>query len=198
MSCHISVKNSSSSRKQRKRFPPISEAECAYAASAKDVLNGKSRNLGLAVPEKSSLLLVGSTVVVCPDEEGQAIDRQSKYNLGLNIGRIEAVNIADDMVQLWWYWGTAWNDSNWILWRAPQTKAAYKEWVAVDDLVCDEMKHIIRIEMEPVAKRRSEKFKLSKDSVREIKRCLQTNKGMLQCMKEQAEEELSGDSDSYE
>lgn len=145
-------------------------------------------NLGLAVPKKSSLLLVGATVVVCPNEEGQAIDRQSKYNLGLNIGRIEAVNTADDMVELWWYWGTAWTDSNWILWRAPKTRQAYKEWVHVDDLVCDEMNHIIRVEMEPVARSRCDKFKLSKDSVKEIKRCLQTNKDMLQCMSDPAEE----------
>ena len=87
------------------------------------------------------------------------------------------------MVELWWYWGTGWKDPSWILWRAPKTKIAYKEWVSVDDLVCDEFNHIVRITMESVAKRfHQDKFKLSKDSIKDIKRCLDANKAILDCM----------------
>ncbi len=152
--------------------------DIAKPANATEVLRG-DRKKGLVVPEKQSLLLVGSTVVVCPDMDGQATDRLSKYNLGLNIGRIETINHDENMVELWWYWGSGWSDS-WLLWRAPKTKAAYREWVHVSDLACDELNHIVRIKMESISGR--EKFKMAKESVKEIMRCLEAHKSMLYCM----------------
>jgi len=119
-------------------------------------------------------------VVFCPSPKDQATDRLNKYLLGLNIGRIQRINHELNRVELWWYWGTGWSDANWILWRAPKTKEAYKEWVSVDDLVCDEFNHIVRIEMENVAKRFGEKFKLSKESIKEINRCLESHKPVLE------------------
>ncbi len=138
----------------------------------------------IAVPNKKTMLLVGSTVVLCPDAEGQAKDRESKYNLGLNIGRIEAINHDLRTVDLWWYWGSAWDDANWILWRDPKTKNPYIDSVCIDDLVCDEFDHIVRINMESIQGRRfkQNKFKLSKQSVKDIKRCLETNKDALTCV----------------
>lgn len=147
-----------------------------------DVLVNEKK--ALAVAEKRSLLRVGSTVVVCPDESGQATDRESKYFLGLNIGRIESINEKERMLHLWWYWGTKWEDQHWILWRVPKSKRAYMEWVSVDDLVTDELDHIVRIDMENVSGRYKEKFKLSKDSLKSIQRCLNKHKGMLYCMSE--------------
>ena len=167
---------------RRRKRPRAVTVDYAKPASAKDVLQG-DRGKGIAVPTKKSLLLVGTTVVVCPDREGQGKDRGSNYNLGLNIGRIEAINHELKMVDLWWYWGSEWSEPNWILWRVPKTKAAYKEWVSVDDLVCDDLNHIVRIDMESVAKRfKQNKFKMSKDSVKQIKRCLEANKELLDCM----------------
>lgn len=153
-------------------------------ASAKDFLRGDSSER-IAVPKKKSILVVGSTVVLCPDADSQAKDRESKYFLGLNIGRVEAINHDLHSVELWWYWGTGWSDPNWILWRAPKTKQAYKEWVGIEDLVCDEFDHIVRINMESVAKRfKQDKFKMAKESIKDIKRCLQANKDMLTCLSE--------------
>lgn len=149
-------------------------------ASTKDIIRGDSK-LKIAVPKKKSMLLVGSSVVLCPDAEGQAKDRESKYNLGLNIGRIEAIEHELGLVELWWYWGSAWNDANWILWRSPKTKLPYKDWVSISDLVCDEFDHIVRINMERIRGQRfkQDKFKLSKESLKDIKRCLEANKESL-------------------
>lgn len=125
--------------------------------------------------------------------DGQATDRMSKYFLGLNLGRIENINHETQMVNLWWYWGSGWSDS-WILWRAPKSKVAYREWVHVSDLVCDELDHIIRIQMESVSGR--EKFKLAKQSVKEIMRCLETHKTMLYCMSGMSEDSADQSADS--
>lgn len=154
-------------------------------ASAKDIPRVE-RARGIAVPDKKSLLVVGSTVVLCPDADGQAKDQESGYKLGLNIGRIVAIDHDLNSVELWWYFGTGWSDPNWILWRDPKSKRAYKDWVLIDDLVCDEFDHIVRINMESVGKKF--KFKLSKASVKEIKRCVSANKHMLKCEQPTAEE----------
>ena len=134
----------------------------------------------MIVSAKRSLLLVGENVVVCPTEADQVLDRQNKYFLGLNIGKIVDINHELQQVQLWWYYGKKWNDDSWILWVDPKTNKPYKQWMHVEDLKVDDIGRIVRITMEQSnRKRRRSYFKLSHSSVKTIDLCLKIREGML-------------------
>ena len=134
----------------------------------------------MTVNAKRLLLLVGQNVVVCPTKEDQAVDRRNKYYLGLNIGKIFAINRELQQVQLWWYHGKRWKDDSWILWVDPKSNEPYRQWMSVDDLAVDDIGRIIRVAMEPSSRRRRRThFKLSSDSVKTINQCLKLNQSLL-------------------
>jgi hypothetical protein len=134
----------------------------------------------MTVNAKRSLLIVGQNVVVCPTKEDQAVDRRNKYYLGLNIGKILAINQELQQVQLWWYHGKRWKDDSWILWVDPKSNEPYKQWMPVDDLAVDDIGRIIRVTMEPSCRRRRHNhFKLSSVSVKTINQCIKLNLSLL-------------------
>ena len=134
----------------------------------------------MAVNAKRSLLLVGENVIVCPTEADQAVDRGNKYYLGLNVGKITAINHELQQVHLWWYYGKKWNDDSWIMWIDPKTNSPYKQWMSVEELADDDVGRIMRLTMEPSnRKRRHGHFKLSPSSIKTINLCLRLNKRLL-------------------
>ena len=134
----------------------------------------------MVVNAKRSFLMVGENVVVCPTEADQAMDRQNKYFLGLNIGKIVAINHELQQVQLWWFYGKKWNDDSWFMWVDPKTKSPYKQWMSVDELAVDDIGRIVRVTMEPSSrKKRHSHYKLSVLSVKTIKLCHKLYKHLL-------------------
>ncbi len=127
------------------------------------------------------ILVVGQNVVVCPTEIDQETDRRNKYLLGLNVGKIVAINEKIEHVQLWWYFGKKWNDDSWILWIDPKTNNPYKQWISADDLAVDDVGRIVRVKMEPSNRRRRRQshFKLCPESIKTISLCLKMHKDIL-------------------
>ncbi len=129
----------------------------------------------------NSILVVGQNVVVCPTEIDQETDRRNKYLLGLNIGKIVAINEQIEQVQLWWYFGKKWNDDSWILWIDPKTNNPYKQWISADHLAVDDFGRIVRVKMEQSTRRRRRQshFKLCPESLKTIALCVQLYKDIL-------------------
>jgi len=115
---------------------------------------------------KNSVVSIGDFVLISPDKESREKDAKSGYTLGLNIGKVHAIDQADGLVEIWWYFAKSW-DGDWIPWRFPKTKDAYRGWMSLENLLEDENGCIIRLEMLK-CKRKRVTVKLSKTSLRQL------------------------------
>ncbi len=126
-----------------------SAAKAQAPAEDSDGSDNSCDQAGMAVGSMDSIH-IGDLVMLSPDTASRAVVEKSGYKLGLNIGRVQDLDLNNNMAKLWWYYSScvAWTPKTvFVPWRDSKTHEPYMDWIDIDVLVQDSEGILVKVEL---------------------------------------------------